>query len=163
VWPWKKIPNFSSLQSFLITMVLRLLHYSGKCCWLRRWKRRAPNENPVEAKASAKSRSAARLKSSPLVERLSNWTLPLTRASLSKKRELSVVSRESLAREWPQRGVERSHLSVLLTTSILILLRCYVHARMHLKPSHTYLLLAPAGTTIRSLSLYASGSASVRD
>jgi len=29
--------------------------------------------------------------------------------------------------------------SVLLTTSILILLRCYVYARMHLKPSHTYL------------------------
>ena len=40
-----------------------------------------------------------RSKSSSLVERLSNLTLPLTRASLSKKRELSVVSLESLARE----------------------------------------------------------------
>jgi len=40
-----------------------------------------------------------RSKSSSLVERLSNLTLPRTRASLSKKRELSVVSLESLARE----------------------------------------------------------------
>ena len=40
-----------------------------------------------------------RSKSSSQVERLANLTLPLTRASLSKKRELSVVSLESLARE----------------------------------------------------------------